>query len=340
MSEASSGGLTRRAFLKTTAAATAVTAAGAGLSTVAAHAASPTRGLPDEQSFVNTCRGNCGGKCVLVGKVREGKLVQTRPYEPPEGFERSRMGCVKGVTYPQRLYAPNRVLYPMIQRGERGSDNWERVSWDEAIAYVSDHINKAQAEYGPNAFGLWHSYGSEGWLNGAYHQSTGVGYHRFLNTFGGTVIIPGGDQAQVYMGLFVMQHGTNSTADYTNAKTLIAWGANVTDTVRCCWPYICDARDKGARMIAVDPRYTITAAGSDTWIPVRSGTDGALMLAMANFIIDNDLVDWDFLAKKSVAPLLIKDDGSYFKLSDMGIPPTEGPISPWTGQPVDRKSVV
>lgn len=334
MSEASSGGLTRRAFLKTTAAATAVTAAGAGLSTVAAHAASPTRGLPDEQSFVNTCRGNCGGKCVLVGKVREGKLVQTRPYEPPEGFERSRMGCVKGVTYPQRLYAPNRVLYPMIQRGERGSDNWERVSWDEAIAYVSDHINKAQAEYGPNAFGLWHSYGSEGWLNGAYHQSTGVGYHRFLNTFGGTVIIPGGDQAQVYMGLFVMQHGTNSTADYTNAKTLIAWGANVTDTVRCCWPYICDARDKGARMIAVDPRYTITAAGSDTWIPVRSGTDGALMLAMANFIIDNDLVDWDFLAKKSVAPLLIKDDGSYFKLSDMGIPPTEGPISPWTGQPV------
>ena len=165
-------------------------------------------------------------------------------------------------------------------------------------------------------------------------QSTGVGYHRLVNTFGGTVIIPGGDQAQVYMCLFVIQHGTNSTADYTNSKTLIAWGANVTDTVRCSWPYICDARDKGARMYAVDPRYTITAAASDTWIPVRGGTDGAMMLAMANFIIDNDLVDWEFLAKNTVAPLLIKEDGKYFKMSDMGVPPVEGPISPWTGQPV------
>lgn len=327
------GCLTRRGFLKTTAAVAGVAAAGSGLVAMSAHAASPTKGLPDEHSFVNTCRGNCGGKCVLVGKVREGKLVQTRPYDTPEGFERSRMGCVKGVTYPQRLYAPNRVLYPMIQRGERGSDNWERVSWDEAISYVADKINKAQAEYGPQSFGLWHSYGSEGWLNGAYHQSTGVGYHRFLNSFGGSVILPGGDQAQVYMGLSVVQHGTNSTADYTNAKTLIAWGANVTDTVRCSWPYICDARDKGARIFAVDPRYTITASGADTWIPIRSGTDGALILAMCNFIIDNDLMDKEFLAMKSVAPLLIKDDGQYFRMSDMGVEPTEGPINAWTGQP-------
>lgn len=325
--------LTRRGFFKTTAAVAGAAAAGTGLVTMAAHAASPTKGLPDEQSFVNTCRGNCGGKCALVGKVREGKLVQTRPYDPPEGFERSRMGCVKGVTYPQRLYAPNRVLYPMIQRGERGSDNWERVSWDEAISYVLEKFKASQAEYGPQALGIWHSYGSEGWLNGAYLYATGVGYHRVLNTLGASVIIPGGDQAQVYMGFSVVQHGTNSTADYTNAKTLLVWGANVTDTVRCSWPYICDARDKGARMIAIDPRYTITAAGCDTWVPIRSGTDGAMMLAMANYIIENDMVDWDFLAHKSVAPLLIKEDGKYFKMSDMGVEPTEGPINPYTGRP-------
>lgn len=77
------GTLTRRGFFKTTAAVAGAAAAGTGLVTMAAHAASPTKGLPDEQSFVNTCRGNCGGKCVLVGKVREGKLVQTRPYDPP-----------------------------------------------------------------------------------------------------------------------------------------------------------------------------------------------------------------------------------------------------------------
>ncbi len=326
------GTLTRRGFLKTTAAVAGATAV-AGTAGVAAYAASPTKGLPEENTFVNTCRGNCGGKCVLVGTVREGKLVQTRPYDAPEGFERSRMGCVKGVTYPQRLYAPNRVYYPMIQRGERGSDNWERVSWDDAINYVADKINKAREEFGPQAFGLWHSYGSEGWLNGAYHQSTGVGYHRFLNTFGGSVIVPGGDQAQVYMGLFMMQHGTNSTADYVNAKTMIAWGANVTETVRCSWPYMCDALDNGARLICIDPRYTITASRADTWMPIRGGTDGALQLAMCNYIIDNDLVDWDFLAHKSVAPLLLKDDNTYFKMSDMGVEPQEGPINPWTGMP-------
>ncbi|MEG2934308.1 MAG: molybdopterin-dependent oxidoreductase, partial [Gordonibacter sp.] len=330
-------GLTRRGFLKTTGVVAGSAVAGNSLGLVGEAAALETRGMQTlstgEETFVNTCRGNCGGKCALVGKVRNGKLVQTRPYDVPEGLERCRMGCVKGQTNPQRLYAANRILYPMRQAGERGSGNWERISWDEAISEIAEKFQATIDEYGPHSLGIWHSYGSDGWLNGAYYQTYGVGYNRLVNHLGATAVIPGGDQAQVYMGFYVLQHGMNTTSDYANAKTLLMWGANISESVRDAWPYVCDARDKGASIVTIDPRFTITAAASDTFLPIRAGTDGALMLAMCNYIIDNNLIDNDFLANKSVAPLLLKENGSYFKLSDMGVEPIVGPINPYTGMP-------
>ena len=93
------------------------------------------------------------------------------------------------------------------------------------------------------------------------------------------------------------------------------------------WQFVCEAREKGAKLITIDPQFTASAMHSDMYVPVRPGTDGAMMLAMANYIWDNGLADEDFLKNNTVAPFLVKEDGTYLHMSDLGVPATEGPLN-------------
>lgn len=130
-----------------------------------------------------------------------------------------------------------------------------------------------------------------------------------------------------------------SAEDMFDSKVVFLWGTNVAET-GMAWPIICEAREKGVKFVCIDPQYTKTAAGCDMWVPIRVGTDGALMLAMSNYIIDNDLIDYDYLRNKSVAPLLIKEDGTYLRLSDLGMDPVDV-VNPMTGEsaPTDTEVV-
>ena len=91
--------------------------------------------------------------------------------------------------------------------------------------------------------------------------------------------------------------------------------------------------EKGAKLITIDPQFTASAAHSDTYVPITPGTDGAMMLAMANYIIENNLMDVAYMKSSTVSPFLVKEDGTYLRLSDFGVAPTEGPVNPQTGQP-------
>ncbi len=124
--------LSRRSFLKTTAAAAGV-AAVAGTAGVAAYAAGGPEEAAQNKEVIGSCRSNCGGKCPLKVKVRNGKVVKTEPADMPEGDELYRRICVKGLSQPQRLYDPDRLKYPMrrIEGTERGTEEFERISWDE-----------------------------------------------------------------------------------------------------------------------------------------------------------------------------------------------------------------
>lgn len=104
--------LSRRSFLKTTAAAAGV-AAVAGTAGVAAYAAGGPEEAAQNKEVIGSCRSNCGGKCPLKVKVRNGKVVKTEPADMPEGDELYRRICVKGLSQPQRLYDPDRLKYPM-----------------------------------------------------------------------------------------------------------------------------------------------------------------------------------------------------------------------------------
>ncbi|WP_139652121.1 molybdopterin-containing oxidoreductase family protein [Raoultibacter phocaeensis] len=343
----SQGGLTRRSFLKTTGAvagAAGVVGVSSMLSSVAvteAHAEGAAA-VDGEQVFRTSCRGNCGSRCPQEVVVRDGKVVRTTAAQLPGEDNVRRRLCVKGYTQPQRLYEPDRLKYPMKRVGwspespngeQRGNDEWERISWDEAIETVSAEIGRIMKEHGPSSVALWTSYGSNNVLNGTSAGFMSVAYGRFITSTGITVLGASADYAQLKTQMSDLAVTGNDCADIANSKTIMAWGGNPAEAYIHDWQFVCEAREKGAKLITIDPQYTASAMHSDIYVPIRPGTDGALMLGMANYIIENDLIDYDFMKQKTVSPLLIKEDGTYFRMSDLGVEPTEGPINPYTGMP-------
>ncbi|NHM14707.1 molybdopterin-containing oxidoreductase family protein [Xiamenia xianingshaonis] len=335
--------LTRRSFLTTTALAAGAlaTASMAGCSSVSTDEkpeASPETSAPasepapvEEKTYSNWCRGNCGAmSCCLDTVVREGKIVSTRQH-PVKAQQSIKLqpGCVKAASNIQRIYGNHRLLYPMLQAGERGSDNWERISWDEALSMIAEKMQAAFDEYGPESVGFLSSYsGNSGSLSTVFGGFTnfpearaplGVGPERFLQKTGASIFTATGDAAGLYMQMVVLGVPGNSPEDAVNAKNIFLFG-NPCDSSKAQWTSILDAKERGAKLTTIDPRFSNTAAHSDLWIPVRPSTDGALILAACNYIIDNDLIDYDYLRNKSVAPLLVKEDGSYLRLSDLDLP--------------------
>lgn len=330
-----STGITRRGFLKTTGAAAlgAGAVAMGGLAPMTKAEAADAAATEGETIVRTSCRGNCGSKCPTNVVVRDGKVVRVVAAELPGDDAPRRRFCVKGYTQPQRVYDPDRLKYPMKRTGERGEGQWERISWDEAIDTIVGKMGAAVQEAGGTSIAFWSSYGSYGVLNGQMAGYMSVGYGRMITALGATVLGAGADYAQIYEQSTLLGISGNDTADIANAKTIMAWGGNPAEAYIHDWHYVCDARENGAKLITIDPQFTASAAHSDIYVPIRPATDGALMLGMANYIIDNELMDTDFMKAKTVSPFLIKEDGTYFRMSDMGVEPTEGPVSPTTGKP-------
>ena len=336
--------LTRRSFLTTTAlAAGALAASGmAGCSSVdtsgdAANDLASTAG--QEETYIGTCHGNCGGRCALKATVREGKIVSTLPMEFPNENKGLRVGCVKGVSNPLRIYGPSRLMYPMKRTGERGSGEWERITWDEAIELFANQLKTSMETYG-GASNMWQ--GGAGNMNGILNgtptgiinsammpdgtiaplPSFGAGFanSRLIQKTGGTVLSVGHDMAGIVFCFVHLSSPQSAVEDLANAKTIVAWGANPAEASFCraAWNAICTGRENGAKLIAIDPLLSTTAAHADEWVPVRTGTDAALMCAMVHYIVDNDLANWDYVKNKSVAPFLIDEAGAYLRLSSLG----------------------
>ncbi len=336
MSETKSphSGLTRRSFLKTTgaAAATAVVGSNAALTGLAETGeALADEAAQGETTFRSQCRGNCGSRCPLKVTVREGRAVKVTAMEYPGEDAHRRRLCVKGFSQPQRVYDADRLKYPLKRVGERGAGEWERIEWDEALEIIAGKMKTALAEHGGTSLGFWPRL--HGSLNGAMGGFMSVAYGRFCTATGAVIFGAGADTAQQHVQSTLLGNKGNDFADAVNAKTIITWGGNPAEAYVHAWQYVCQAREKGAKLITIDPQFTASAAHSDTYVPITPGTDGAMMLAMANYIIENNLMDVAYMKSSTVSPFLVKEDGTYLRLSDFGVAPTEGPVNPQTGQP-------
>ncbi|MBI5115178.1 molybdopterin-dependent oxidoreductase [Candidatus Poribacteria bacterium] len=247
------------------------------------------------------CPHDCGGSCLLIAHVEDGvvKRITTDESLPDNPGVAQLRACLKGRAYRQRLYHPDRLKHPLKRVGERGSGKFEQISWDEALDAVAENMLKIRDKHGPTAImNISHS----GSMLCSYHGKGCI--YRLLNMFGGQTMLHSivSNEGGVFAALhtYGTVFTTSEREDLLNSKMIIIWGWNPTDSV---WGtnssyYLALAREKGARIVAVDPRYTDTGATfADQWIPIRPGTDTAMLVAMAYVMIEEGLYDKNFLDK-------------------------------------------
>ena len=263
----------------------------------------------DETRIVKTCCRACIANCGVLATVRNGRVVKLQG-NPEDPMSKGRM-CAKGLSGIQALYHPNRNKYPLIRAGERGENKWRRASWGEALEYIAKGLMKVREQYGAEAVAC----------------STGGGGNpeiwsiaRFCNIFGTPNWFEPGC-AQCYLPrvlAYTMMYGgvdpsiADSNAlelyfpDETPIKTLVLWGTAPSYSCPASGGgMVSDLRAKGVKTVVVDPRMTPDAAKSDVWLPIRPGSDVALMLAWIRYILEHKLFDRDFVRKWTNLPYLV-----------------------------------
>lgn len=251
------------------------------------------------KEVITSCPHDCGGRCVLKLHVQDGVITRI---ESDTGEEPQLRACARGRAYRQRVYAPDRLQYPLQRVGERGEGRFKRISWDEALDRVASELTRVKTNYG-----------CESIFYVPYSGNTGTFLHsqlavfRLLTMFGGFTPVWG--SASFWGNLFAsnITYGTLTTGhsrdDLLNARLIIMWGWNPAVSIQSTntsW-YLAQAKEAGIKIIAVDPRFTDSAAAfARSWIPIRPGTDTAMLVAMAHVIITAGLHDRKFIDRYTV----------------------------------------
>jgi anaerobic dimethyl sulfoxide reductase subunit A len=255
------------------------------------------------------CWHNCGGRCVNKVMVKDGVVIRQKTddsHEDSPEYPQQR-GCVRGKTQQQQCFGVDRLLYPLKRKGwapgggaaangqMRGKDEWERISWDEAIKLASDEIKRIKDAYGNAAF---YSKSAVSFMNGiggilTSWETQSMGTYSFdVNLLG----LPSRDLGNA-----------NDRFDMLNADLIVMYASNPTwSAAGTPINYWINARDAGCKFISVDPLYNASAHMLDAeWVPVRTGTDMAFLLGVAYEMLRLDkeeggIIDWDFLNKYTV----------------------------------------
>ncbi|WP_291176486.1 molybdopterin-dependent oxidoreductase [Hyphomicrobium sp.] len=238
------------------------------------------------------CPQDCPDTCAFLYHVEDGKLVEVTG-DPNHPMTRGGL-CVKLKNFAEHHYHPDRLLYPLQRVGPKGSGQFERISWDRALERIRSEWTKIIDRYGPQAI-MPHAYlGHQGTINGLTSGDA------FFNRLGSTVA----EKTYCESGsstAWLMTVGPTGGLDVESlaySKYIIVWGMNMVNTNLHAWPFILEARSKGAKVVVIDPIRTRTAKQADWHIPIRPGTDGALALGMMYVMMcEDDLVDHDYIEK-------------------------------------------
>ena len=305
--------LSRRSFLKASAAVSAALAASGGLAGCAPNAVGggPAEGAQTSEArwVPVACWLGCGtAACGNMGLVKDGVVLRQKSDDSHEDSVEwpQRRGCLRGRSQRKHVFSADRLKYPMKRKGWslenpqgelRGKDEWERISWDEALGYVHDGLQKSIDEYGPG------SVLADGEIT------------CLLNKLGGYTAVWGthsfGSYSLSTRFNGYSHHGKDLSSDrlsIAKSETVVLFGINPAwsscGTQSWYWEQV---KRAGAKFIAVDPRYNNSYAQFDAeWIPVYPGQDDALILGVAYVLITEDepgsnpLIDWDFLASCTI----------------------------------------
>jgi anaerobic dimethyl sulfoxide reductase subunit A len=248
----------------------------------------------EEKMVITSCSYDCGARCVLKVYVNDGRITRIGTDERPMP---SLKACVRGLAQGDVVYAPDRLTKPLKRSGERGAGDFVPISWDEALGVISRELQRVKSRWGNSAIFLMDYSGSISPLQGFGRAS-----RRFFSLFGGCTTTWGITSYEAALFSTLATFGTvytGSTKDnFLYSKLIILWGFDpvVTrfgpDTVY----YLNQAKRAGARFVSVDPRLNNTAKLlAEQWIPIKPGTDAAMMIAMAYVMITEKLYDQHFI---------------------------------------------
>src|SRR5712692_6534499 len=231
------------------------------------------------------CPHDCPDTCAMLVAVRDGRAVEVRG-DPGHPFTRGGL-CVKVNNYVDKVYSPDRVLYPLRRTGPKGSGRFGRVSWDEALDEIAGRFRSAVAGHGAESIMPVSYLGTEGILNGL-----NVG-DPFFNKLGATIT----ERTYCDSGActaYTMTIGATAGVDpesLVHSRYILIWACNMISTNLHLWPFVAEAQRRGAKVVVIDPVRHRTEALAHCSIPIRPGTDGALALAMMNVIIGEGRTD-------------------------------------------------
>ncbi len=249
---------------------------------------------PERQTFFGGCPHDCPDTCAMIFEVEDGKLVGVKG-NPDHPMTRGGL-CVKLKDYEKRHYHPDRVLYPLRRTGPKGSKQFERISWDEALATIADRWKAIIEEYGSQAIIPYSYLGHQGLVHGLN------GGDAFFNRLGATVCERTfcGEASCTAWLLTVGPTGGVDPESYIHSKYIVLWACNSVSTNLHHWHIVQDARKQGAKVVVIDAYRSKTAKQADWHICPRPGTDGALAMAVISSIIDQGLVDQDYVDQYTV----------------------------------------
>ena len=240
---------------------------------------------------LGTCHHDCPDSCGWEVSVENGVAVKLRG-NSEHPFSQGEL-CPKVNRFLERVYSPERILYPLTRTGPKGSGEFRQISWDEALALVAQRIHGVIDDFGGEAVMPWGSAGTQGLI-----QMNSLD-RRFFAKIGSSRQVDSlcGATAKAGASLTLGSPLSSDPMDIEFSQLILLWGTNTRLANRHLWPFIEKARARGAKVVVIDPLRTMTAESADVFVQPLPGTDVALMLAMMHILIRDDLVDRDYLER-------------------------------------------
>jgi anaerobic selenocysteine-containing dehydrogenase len=235
------------------------------------------------------CPHDCWDTCAMLVHVKDGRVVRVTG-DPDHPVTRGFL-CVKTNRYEERIYHPDRILYPMKRTGPKGSRRFERITWEEALTTVAARLRAVADRWGGEAV-LPYSYaGTMGVLG--YASMDRRFFHRLgASQLDRTICATAGGEA-IFKTIGVKQGP--DPEDMADCRLIIIWGLNVHHTNTHQWPIILEAKKRGATLVVIDPFRHETARRADWHLSPRPGTDTALALGMMHVILTEGLEDREYI---------------------------------------------
>lgn len=317
--------LSRRGFLQAAGALGAAGFAGASLTALAASQDAQADPAANETHGFTYHNEHCLCNCMLDCTVRDGRLAMVQPRDNED--KRFQNVCLKGISEVQNIYGESRIQRPMKRVGERGSGEFEAISWDEAFKTIAEEFKKCQDAYGKDA--LWIQFSTEASQRFPPLLASVLGAQ--AGGMNGYDMGQGNGQIMAFapwIGMFAQ----NTMWEWPEAKVVILANTNLVETSLVWSRGMLNAQEAGTKFICLDPRFSPTAGKADQWVNLRAGTDPAFFLGMTNYILENDLFDREHVLAHTALPFLIEVDTGH-SLADV-VEATD----PETGEPVEAKT--